>query len=144
VPGKGLLQAFGLPEDSPTVKTCFGGATTGGDIRRSVDSEKGGDCEGDGPPWGRVDCGSGRPPASFGSGLKQGETCTFILEFEGDAVGTTCLCELVEDPKVEIHKGGEYCRRGDEDADDISALGWSHELASVLNIPSSTCLPVPI
>ena len=66
---------------------------TRGEVCSIIDWEKGEGGEGS------VDCGSGgpltRPPASFGSGLKRGETCTFILEFEGDAIGTACPCELV-------------------------------------------------
>ena len=81
------------------VKTCFGGVMTRGDVDSRVDGEKGRGGEDDGPLWDGVDCESGglpgKPPACFGSGLKRGETCTFILKLEGDANGNGCPCELV-------------------------------------------------
>ena len=112
MPGKGLLQAFGC-------FPCFKGAA-GGKVRPSVDKRDG---EDDGLPWvgtkGESGELPGNPPASMGSGWKRGETCTFMLECEGDANGTSCPWELVLEADVEGRKGGgEYCRTEDEDKDD--------------------------
>jgi len=89
----------------------------------SVDWEKGRHGE-DGGPFRRIiDCESGglsgKPPACIGSGMKRGETWTFILELEGDTNGTRSPFELEPDPDVKARNGGgEYCIRGDEDGND--------------------------
>ena len=92
-------------------------------VESSVDWEKGRGGEDDRSCRRIIDCKSGglsgKPPACIGSGMKRGETWTFILELEGDTNGTRSPCELVPDPDVKVHNGGgEYCRREDDDRDD--------------------------
>lgn len=120
MPGKGLFHAFGLPEDVPIpAEPCFKGVARGG-IGPTVDwqldgtddeSPRGTDCESQWSP--------DSPPASFGSGWKRGDTCTFILELEGDANGTMFPWELVLDPEVDGRKGGGEYWRMEEDEDRV-------------------------
>lgn len=121
-------------------------AVTREGVELNVDWEKGRGGEDGGLCRRIVECKSevlsGKPPACIGSGMKRGETWTFILELEGDTNGTRSPCERVPDPNVEVYGGsGEYCRREDEAKNDESELAWSLEFSSMTNIPSSTCSP---
>ena len=88
-------------------------------VEPSVGGENGRGGEDDAPLRMIIDCESGglsgKPPACIGSGMRQGETCTFTLELEGDTNGLSSPCEVVPDPDIKVRNGGGECgRRGDE------------------------------